>query len=232
METKRDYQTFTERMLAIKDWYLSEHAGSDTRSLEKLCSLGNGYFNTARKYPQDKVRTPVLEKVHRGLPEISGAWLAYGEGPMFTKDVPRLTESKNGKGSPYYDVDFLGGFDVITNDQTRNPDGFINMEPYNGRDFLWCNITGESMSPLIRSGSKICLKKLEGVDSIVYGEVYALVIGTEDIIRTVKWVTRADDDTMIRLVPENKDIKYGSYQDVKKSDVRFVFKVVFTGTVL
>ena len=78
-------------------------------------------------------------------------------------------------GRPYYNVDFLDGFDLTINDQTVIPVSYISMEPYNKAGFYWCNLTDDSMSPLIRSGAKICLKYIEdGVNGIIYGEVYAL----------------------------------------------------------
>lgn len=82
------------------------------------------------------------------------------------------------------------------------------------------------MSPRIISGARICLKHIvEGVNGIVYGKVYALV--TKNNLRTVKWVVRAKDENKIRLIPENKDPKFGDYQDIYKSDIIQVFKVEF-----
>lgn len=47
-------------------------------------------------------------------------------------------------------------------------------------------------------------------------------------MRTVKWVVRSNDENKIRLVPENKDSKYGDFQDIWKSDIIKVFKVELT----
>lgn len=223
--------TFKERIDALTNWYAKKNRVRGYKSFEKHCGLSNAYCRNLMKR-DDRVNEAAIEKIADAIPEVNRDWLAYGEGPMLKADIPLLDINGDTTGSPYFNVDFLGGFDSVVNDQTRTPDGFINMPPYNGDDYLWCNITGDSMSPLIKSGSKICLRKLSGVDSIVYGAVYALVIGTDDMMRTVKWVTRSDNEEMIRLVPENKDWKYGRYQDVRKSDVLHVFKVVFSGSEL
>ena len=80
------------------------------------------------------------------------------------------------------------------------------------------------MSPLITNGSRICLRTIpDGQDGIVYGEVYAIV--TRNNMRILKRVVRADDEEKIRLVPENKDPKYGDYQDILKSEILHLFKV-------
>lgn len=61
-------------------------------------------------------------------------------------------------GVPYYDVDFCGGFEIMVNDQTSVPAGYINIPQYNKAD-SWANITGHSMEPLISHGDMIALKK-------------------------------------------------------------------------
>lgn len=63
-------------------------------------------------------------------------------------------------GTPYYDVDFCGGFDLVLNDQTCLPAGYINLPQYNKAD-SWANITGHSMEPLISNGDIIALRKIE-----------------------------------------------------------------------
>ena len=125
----------------------------------------------------------------------------------------------------YFDVDFLGGFDEMVNDQTIMPSYYIDIQPYNRNGNVWFNITGDSMSPRINSGDKICIREIN-IEDIIYGEIYALVIGQTEIMRTVKWVIRSPENGKIRLVPENKDPRYGDYQDIDKIDVRKVFKVI------
>ena len=80
------------------------------------------------------------------------------------------------------------------------------------------------MFPKIISGARICLRHIAGgVDEIVYGKIYAIV--TRNSLRAVRWIARADDEEKIRLIPENKDPKYGDYQDIYKSEVVQIFKV-------
>lgn len=225
--------TFKERVKLVCEWYEREYGGT-VKGFERKCGLGNAYVQGLLKR-EESPKKPAYTKIADALPEINRDWLAYGYGEMLVKDMPHEVATAE-EGSPYYDVDFRGGFDFVENIGVLPPDGYINMPPFNGESFLWCNITGESMAPLIRSGSRICLKILSGgVEDVVFGEVYALVIKGSDgseLHRTVKWVVRCpDDERKVRLVPENKEPQYGTYQDFYKDSIIFVYKVMFSGTV-
>lgn len=222
---------FRQRVRMVVDWYVKQ--GGNVTALEKQCGVTN---STIRNYIKDDKpgRNKLLEKIAAFVPEINRDWLAYGDGEMLVKDMPREVANAS-EGSPYYDVDFRGGLEFVDNLSTLQPASYINMPPFNGVDYLWCNITGESMAPLIRSGSRICLKKVGSVEDIIYGEIYALVIKGSDpteLHRTVKWVVRCpDDERKVRLVPENKEPQYGTYQDFYKDNILYVYKVMFSGTV-
>lgn len=127
-------------------------------------------------------------------------------------------------GRPYYNVDFLGGFDIVLNDQTVLPEYNIDFKPYNKDGVMWCNITGHSMEPLVSSGDVIAIKEMKDWrDFILYGEVYGIV--TEDM-RTVKVVTKSEQgQDFMRLVPINKSEEYQP-QDIPVKLVTHVFKVV------
>lgn len=127
------------------------------------------------------------------------------------------------RGKPYYDVDFLGGFDIILNDQTVNPEYLIDFKKYDDADY-WCNITGHSMEPLISNGDIIAIKELKHWrDFILYGEVYGII--TEDM-RTVKVVTRSDrGEDFLRLVPTNISDEYQP-QDIPVHLITHVFRVL------
>lgn len=127
------------------------------------------------------------------------------------------------KGKPYYNVDFLGGFDIILNDQTINPEYLINFKKYDDAD-CWCNISGHSMEPLISNGDIIAIKQLnDWREFLLYGEVYGIV--TKDM-RTVKVVTKSDKgDDYIHLVPVNKSEEYQP-QDLPKKLITHVFRVL------
>lgn len=167
---------------------------------------------------------------------VSYKWLVNGEGSMFltnsdnnapvvvdtpsADNVPTISYSH---GKPYYNVDFLGGFDIIINDQTVNPEYLIDFKKYEDAD-CWCNISGQSMEPLISNGDIIAIKQLhDWREFLLYGEVYGII--TKDM-RTVKLVTKSPKgDDYLHLVPVNKSEEYQP-QDIPKKLITHVFQVL------
>lgn len=144
---------------------------------------------------------------------IDSSWLLTGEGEML-KNSPSYKE-KNKKsidkeekvpevsynpaiGKPYYDVDFLGGFNEIVNSQVTIPTNNIVIQGFEKADF-WCNVTGHSMEPKINHGDIIALHKCT-LEDIQYGEIYAVVL---DTLRTIKILRRSSDPKKLRFVPIN-----------------------------
>ena len=157
-------------------------------------------------------------------------WIINGEGPMLladsenndsvVKSTPTISYTH---GNPYYNVDFLGGFDIILNDQTINPEYLIDFKKYADAD-CWCNISGHSMEPLISNGDIIAIKQInDWREFLLYGEAYGIV--TNDM-RTVKIVTKSDKgDDYIHLIPVNKSGEYQP-QDLPKKLITHVFRVL------
>jgi phage repressor protein C with HTH and peptisase S24 domain len=155
----------------------------------------------------------VVTKFFATYPEVSVEWLMTGEGEML-KNSP-LYKEKNKKnidkeeknaevsynpaiGKPYYDVDFLGGFNEIVNSQVTIPTNNIVIQGFEKADF-WCNVTGHSMEPKINHGDIIALHKCT-LEDIQYGEIYAVIL---DTLRTIKILRRSSDPKKLRFVPIN-----------------------------
>jgi hypothetical protein len=212
-----------ERLLQLKEWLQANDrkCKHNESELQRRMGLGMGYFKTSNKQEIKILRESTYRKIGEAWPAVNLEWLRTGDGEMFT-EVP-LMEEESENGTPYFDVDFLGGFNEMCNDQTMTPAYYINFSPYNRKGNMWCNIVGDSMAPRINSGDKICIRQINK-ESIIFGEIYAIV--TRHDLRTVKWVARAPERGMIRLIPENKDPRYGDYQDIFLDDILTVYKVV------
>ena len=147
---------------------------------------------------------------------INSNWLLTGEGEMLRSEQKKAkmleTPSINQdySGAPYYNVDFIGGFDLMINDQTINPDYYINYRPFNKEGILWCNLTGHSMEPELLSGDIIALKELNTpIQYLPAGEIYGIV--TEEF-RTVKRIRLSQREGYVRLIPSNKSEEYGEQE--------------------
>ena len=172
------------------------------------------------------IQSKWLSVIADNYPHLNLEWLITGRGSML-KETPQPlslpTINYEYKGAPYYNVDFIGGFDLVLNDQTINPDYYINFEPYNKPGVVWCNITGHSMEPELSNGDYIALKEMtDPVQYLPYGEIYAIV--TESY-RTVKRIGKADQKDFIRLIPTNKSPEY-SPQDIPISMIQKVYAVL------
>lgn len=130
---------------------------------------------------------------------VSPEWLLTGRGEML-RDASSHISYVPSVGVPYYDVDFLGGFDSIYNDNTTVPMHNI-VSVVCPRAEMWCNITGHSMEPTISNGDIIALRKCS-VEDVQYGEIYAVVL---DGLRTVKVIRKSKTKGMLLFVPVNKD---------------------------
>jgi hypothetical protein len=143
-------------------------------------------------------------------------YLINGIKPVFTSELPRPIVSMS-KGKPYYNVDFALGFEILTNDQTSNPDYLIDFPPYNDCD-CYCNAHGNSMYPTIASGDIVSLKIISDFSYLINGEIYGIV--TTNGLRTIKRV-RDNGDTFT-LIADNPSV---AEQTIPKSVVSHVFLV-------
>lgn len=198
--------------------------GISKSEFEKKSCLSNGYINNIREgMGADKV-----ENVLRAFPMLNRSWLITGEGNMITEEsgssnmnneVPKISYTK---GTPYYNVDFIGGFDIVLNDQTTIPEYLIDFKKYNNAT-CWCNVTGHSMEPEITHGDIIALKRIEDFSFLPYGEVYAIV--TRNGMRTIKRLGPSTNKDCYSLIPTNKSPEYG-IQDLPKDMIYIVFQVL------
>ena len=193
--------------------------GISITRLEQRIGASKGVLSRALQNKTD-IQAKWLERIVENFPRFNLHWLITGEGEMLRADPSAVKSYSNVGGVPYFAVDFLAGFDLVMNDQTAKPDGYISFPNIRGAQ-AWVDISGKSMSPLIDPGDVIALKKVEDWPvNILYGEVYALV--TEQY-RTVKRIRKSDRQGWIRLVPENPDY---DAQDIPAASVIAVFQVL------
>ena len=168
-----------------------------------------------QKYPKvsDGIKDALKAKFN-----FNDVWF-YDENNESNEDKPKINFAK---GVPYYNVDFIGGFDLVLNDQTINPEYLIDFQKYNNAD-CWCNVTGHSMEPEINHGDIIALKKIEDKSFLPLGEVYAIV--TTNDMRTIKRLGAGKTDDTYTLIPSNKSPEY-SPQQLPARMIRTIFQVL------
>lgn len=168
-----------------------------------------------------------IDAIYTNCVDCNFQWLLTGEGSMHhtndasSKPLPSINQEY--KGAPYYNVDFIGGFEFVSNDQTQLPDYYINYPPYNKPGVMWCNLTGHSMEPEISNGDVIALKEVRSpIEYLPAGEIYGII--TDDY-RTVKRIRPGAQKGFVRLIPANKSPEFCE-QEIPVEMIRRVFAVL------
>ena len=189
---------------------LAKRSGVDVSNLNKMLK------------GSQKITKQTLRKI-ADANNVSISWLLTGEGNMLNAneatEKPRINYEK---GVPYYNVDFIGGFDIVENDQTINPEYLIDFKPY-AKATCWCNISGHSMEPEINNGDIIALRRIDDFSFLPMGEIYAIV--TKNDMRTVKRIGPSANPDNYTLIPTNKSPEYG-IQELPKNMILAVFEVM------
>lgn len=210
---------------------IASSEGITIGAMERTIGASKGVLSRAINNGTD-IQAKWLSIIVENYPQYSTGWLLTGAGSMLKDDLNGIktideadtsfmpTTSMNPSvGTPYYDVDFIGGFDEVFNSQVNIPATNIVIRGFE-KASLWCNVTGHSMEPKINHGDIIALRQCT-LNDIQYGEIYAVVL---DTIRTIKILRRSPDPSKLRFIPINTE-DYDE-QEFDKSRIMNVFEVI------
>lgn len=210
---------------------IASNEGITIGAMERTIGASKGVLSRAINNGTD-IQAKWLSIIVENYPRYSTGWLLTGAGSMLKDDLKGIqtadeanpstlpTTSMNPSvGTPYYDVDFIGGFDEVFNSQVNIPATNIVIRGFE-KASLWCNVTGHSMEPKINHGDIIALRQCT-LNDIQYGEIYAVVL---DTIRTIKILRRSPDPSKLRFIPINTE-DYDE-QEFDKSRIINVFEVI------
>ena len=222
-------QTKEQRISPIKQRILhfASTLGISKREFYSMIGVSRGTLESPTGITED-----VMAKFIASFPSVNSDWLLTGAGSMLKdnlSDIKTIDEADSSfmpttsmspsVGTPYYDVDFIGGFDEVFNSQVNMPATNIVIRGFE-KASLWCNVTGHSMEPKINHGDIIALRQCT-LNDIQYGEIYAVVL---DTIRTIKILRRSPDPDKLRFIPINTE-DYDE-QEFDKSRIMNVFEVI------
>ena len=210
---------------------IASNEGITIGAMERTIGASKGVLSRAINNGTD-IQAKWLSIIVENYPRYSTGWLLTGAGSMLKDDLNGIktideansstlpTTSMNPSiGTPYYDVDFIGGFDEVFNSQVNIPATNIVIRGFE-KASLWCNVTGHSMEPKINHGDIIALHQCT-LNDIQYGEIYAVVL---DTIRIIKILRRSPDPDKLRFIPINTN-DYDE-QEFDKSRIINVFEVI------
>lgn len=197
----------------LKEYLLTKKLS--IREFERNCGLSNGL--AARISSTTSPST--LNKISHSS-DLNVDWLLTGEGNMLRAEVsPKISYTD---GVPYFDEDFLLGFDEVTAPNSENPDFLIRMPGYE-KATLWCNASGHSMEPEISNGDIIALQRIEDFSFLPFGDVYGFI--TTNGMRTIKRLGKSEKEGYYRLIPTNKEY---DEQEIPINKIALVYRVMGT----
>lgn len=185
------------------------YKGIDKATLER----NSGLSNDAVSKMGDNTRTKTLDKISNTYPDINIAWLKTGVGEMLINeerkekmisiDQTAISETRR-KGALIYDIDAtcgIEGRDIEFTDEKVI--GSIDAPEINP-DSKIIFATGDSMLPLIASGDRVVIRKIESWDYFNYGQVYLIITNEYRFIKRVRRHPK-DADNLILLRSENPE---------------------------
>lgn len=183
------------------------HKGITIQSFELKTGLSNGAVSKMG----EGTRRSTLEKISNYYPELNSNWLLTGVGEMLLSDernektitVNQTAISPNKrKGALIYDIDAtcgLNGRDIEFTDEKVI--GSIDAPEINPESKI-IFATGDSMLPLIASGDRVVIRKIESWDYFNYGQVYLIITNEYRLIKRVRRHPK-DAENLILLRSEN-----------------------------
>ena len=167
------------------------------------------------------VDTSNLSKYMNGrLPE-KGTDIPFAKhsSPSITT-VPASEVETISMGTPVYDIDVTAG--TMPRARMFSDDlvvGHINLPDIINENCRIVRVSGDSMSPVIRSGDLIAVRELSNTQYIFWGQIYVVLL---DDFRLVKYVRRHADPDMVILRSENPN-----YDDMEihRADIRELMMV-------
>ncbi|HIT15491.1 MAG TPA: LexA family transcriptional regulator [Candidatus Avimuribaculum pullicola] len=210
----------------------AQHIGIDSSNLSK-------YLNGRLPINESLINRIV---VNLGL---SKTWLETGEDLPYAKQqlaMPSHTtvdgrisnepeydddDDDYAEGIPVYDIDVTAG--MIPRDMmfvNENIIGYINL-PNMLQDCRIVRVSGDSMSPVIRSGDMLAVRELSDIQDIFWGQIYVVLL--EDYCM-VKYVRRHNDPTKVILRSENPDYDDMEIDRDKIRELMFVQNIIHIDT--
>lgn len=202
---------FNKYVMEIKERFDSfiRYKGLSRRKFQDAIGVSNSYIQNISK----GISNDVLNRISIQYPELNTNWLLTGIGEMLQSaerneksiSVPQTAVStKQRKGALIYDIDAtcgLSGRDIEFTDEKVI--GSIDAPEINP-DSKIIFATGDSMLPLIASGDRIVIRKIESWDYFNYGQVYLIITNEYRLIKRVRRHPK-DSDNLILLRSENSD---------------------------
>lgn len=125
--------------------------------------------------------------------------------------------------TPYYDVDFAGGWSSEELFSNVQPSYYISAPEFERAEFA-CNLRGHSISKRIKSGSIVGLKEIQDWQTYFpTNELYGVI--TKNDLRTIKIVKRSKEEGFLDLIPDALPEYNDPPYEAEKIPIKFIQKM-------
>ncbi|MEJ8604594.1 hypothetical protein JSO60_06455 [Riemerella anatipestifer] len=190
----------------VSNYEISKNTGVSEAGLG---SITNGETKNPRELTVNSIYNYLVEKYESSQGEMlksSEETPIKGEGVKVILDAEiKRTPSE---GTPYYDVDFAGGWNSDEIFSLGNPSFYIQSPDFRRAEFA-TNLVGNSISKIIPSGAIVGFRQVEDWKTyFLTNELYGII--TKNEMRTVKRVKRkkGDPNTLV-LIPDPLEVHSG-----------------------
>lgn len=202
------------------------HKGINKTTFEKNCGLSNDAVGKMG----ENTRASTFDKISNTYPDLNIIWLKTGVGEMLidterTDKTVSISQSsiseKSRKGALIYDIDATCGTDGRALEFTdEKVIGSIDAPEINPNSQIIL-ASGDSMQPLIYSGDRIVIRKIESWDYFNYGQVYLIITNEYRFIKRVRKHPTDEENTIV-LRSENEH-----YDDIAlpKKEILYLYLV-------
>lgn len=164
-------------------------------TLEEVGNIVGVSKSTVKKWESGDISNMRRDKIALLAQALQISPVALITGDIDSQSEITLLSPTNVYMRPIYDS-AAAGFNVLAQDTIIGYAPTYISTPSEQEKYIWVNVVGDSMSPLIDDGSRILLKKQESVDS---GQIaVALIDDEEAVVKKVKY-----GDNWIELISIN-----------------------------
>ena len=197
-------------MIVSRILQIIEYKGINKRKFYLETGLSNGFLDKVKDVGASKI-----EHILNVYPEINMEWLLTGEGDMLNFDILqeknvayKKTEKEAKKQNiPLYSIQTIAGIiDLFGNNEYQTPVDTISIPKISDCDGA-LYVTGDSMSPLLKSGDIVIYKKVYNHEkNIIWGEMYLVYVnndGNESFF--TRFIKQSEQESFVQLVAQNPD---------------------------
>lgn len=170
----------------------------------KATDIGVGFVKEIAASVNINLYTLIGEEAEETEPK-SASYLLKRRAKKLSTPTTMNIETPN-SGIPIYDVPIDASFlERYQDDRTHfEPIGFLSLPKLRNCNFA-AVISGNSMYPIMKSGTIAACRIIENLDYFDEGEMY--LIATTNGFETVKYVQTGDNPDELKLIPHNEKIK-------------------------